>query len=645
MEPTRSNTYFAALPLAEIGDALVKKIDDYYEQLAGSGHKSKIEMSYRMYYGLGEYSGHQIHQRGDEGEFLQIRLNHYRSVLNHVLVLTTQQRPALQCSAINTDYESMISARLGSSLLDYYMKQDGVEELIKTAAELALVTSKGYLVLKWDVNKGKEYGADVETGSVVYDGDVAITAKSCLEVVEDLFAEKPIWRIYRDLVNRYDLAAQFPELAEKIISYNPDDEWTFGTKLITRDDDLVPVWTFRHARTPALPDGREVAFLDKEIVLTDTPLPYKDLAIYEVYPTKIAGTQLGFTPGFDLIALNRTMNDIVSTIVTSYATFGYQNIWTTPGSGLRVHQLSGGLNHIECDVEPKPLQLTKPPEGAIGVAEFFQKQLEILSGVNNVVRGEPQASLESGSALALVAAQAISYNSGFQQSVWGITENVANGIISTVEQFVQAPKIIAIVGKSNASMLLKFKGDQLSRIHRVFVEPVNPIAKTAAGRQSMAESLLNSGLLKQPEEYLRVIEEGTLKPLLESRTNPLMAIDQENEYLRTAEVEVSALMTDPHGDHVRGHAEILDDSKLRQDVELVSRVLTHIQQHIELSTQMSPALGMLLRQEAPPPGAMPVEGPKGNPQEGEPAAMPNLPQNADPNSAASYEQMTGEQQQ
>jgi hypothetical protein len=236
-----------------------------------------------------------------------------------------------------------------------------------------------------------------------------------------------------------------------------------------------------------------------------------------------------------------------------------------------------------------------------------------------------------------VAAQAIAYNSGFEASIIKLIEGVANDIISISRTYVQTKKVITIVGKSSASMLTEFKGDQLSKINRVFVEPANPMSKTAAGRMDMANNLLNTGMIKRPEEYLRVIEEGTVKPLLESGTNQLMLIDKENELLRTGEVEVLALMVDDHGKHIRGHSQVLDDSQLRLDSELVARTLEHIQSHIELATNMNPMLGAILRQEAPPPGAMAAQAqPPGNPTE---ASMPELPENTDPTTTASYEKM------
>jgi hypothetical protein len=159
----------------------------------------------------------------------------------------------------------------------------------------------------------------------------------------------------------------------------------------------------------------------------------------------------------------------------------------------------------------------------------------------------------------------------------------------------------------------------------------------------MANNLLQQGLITRPEEYLRVIEEGTLKPMLESDTNQLMLIDKENELLRSGGTEVMALMIDNHGKHIRGHAQVLNDSKLRLDQQLVARVLEHIQSHIELGVSMNPMLGAMLREEAPPPGSMQPQPQQDSPtpESLQEAEMPNLPKNADPTSAGAYEQMKG----
>ena len=53
--------------------------------------------------------------------------------------------------------------------------------------------------------------------------------------------------------------------------------------------------------------------------------------------------------------------------------------------------------------------------------------METLSGVNSVARGNPEASLQSGTALAMVQSQALQFMSGLQQSYIQLIEDVGTG--------------------------------------------------------------------------------------------------------------------------------------------------------------------------------------------------------------------------
>ena len=140
-------TYWAALPTEEIAAKLAERENVYYEHLRLSGHLRKINKSYQMYMGQGKYDPSQIDQAGEKGELLRVKVNHYRSLLTHTHVLTTQNRPATKSVAINNDFISQTSAKLGDNLLDYYFKTKQYEHLLKEAVELALVTSKAYVLI------------------------------------------------------------------------------------------------------------------------------------------------------------------------------------------------------------------------------------------------------------------------------------------------------------------------------------------------------------------------------------------------------------------------------------------------------------------------------------------------------------------
>lgn len=633
--------YFAALPAKEIGDHLCKKIEDYYGYMRDMGQYSKISKTYEMYYGLGRYSAAKVHMTGDNGEYMNVVFNHLRSVVKNILVLAFKNRPTYRTAAVNSDGRSQASARLGDYLIDYYMKLEGGESILKKAGELALITSKAHIVCGWDINKGKEFAGDLETGEVFYDGDISLEAYSCLDVVEDIFCNNTNWKIFRKLTNKYDLAAQFPEKEEKILdaSLNSSKD-LYLTTTTQPDEDLVAVWTFRHNRTPAVPNGREVVFLEADCILIDQPLPYDNISIHSLVPSQQWGTNLGFTPAFDLLAGNDVFNELISIIVTNMVTYGHQNVWTPPGGGLTVEDLSGGMRWLQSAVKPEAIQLTSLPDAAFKAPEFIQQQIETLSGINGVIRGQPQASLESGTALALVAAQAVQYNSDFEEALYTAGQAMADSIVKILQTHAATKKVALIVGQNSSAMVKEFKADDLSPIYRVFAEPVNPISKTAAGRIEIANNLLNSGLFKQPSEYLQVVESGNLSPMLESETSGLLLITKENEALRT-EQQVIALMTDDHGTHIRGHRTVLDDPMMRQEQSIVQAVLSHIQEHIELQTQMDPNLGAVLRQEAP---VAPTMQPQTGPMPAEPSNpiqdnLPKAPQGTPPEMAQIVENM------
>src|SRR5574343_533993 len=157
--------------------------------------------------------------------------------------------------------------------------------------------------------------------------------------------------------------------------------------------------------------------------------------------------------------------------------------------------------------------------------------MEIISGMNSVVRGNPEASLKSGTALALVQAQALQFMNGLQQSYTQLIEDVGSGIISLLKEFAKVPRVAAIVGVNQKSNIQEFTGDDLDLIDRVLVDVGNPLATTTAGRVQMAEQMLQMGAIDSPEKYLEVINTGKLTSLTENQSNTLAMVRQENEDL------------------------------------------------------------------------------------------------------------------
>jgi len=642
---TEQNIYFASMPPNELSDELVKRVDDYYAYIERTGLLRKLQKSYDRYYGnssTGMYqSSSEVGVGGEQGELSLVRVNHYRNLVQHLLVMTTNTRPALEARSVNTDVKSMSQTILATGILDYYMRDKRLERYLKTACLDAILYGEGYIHMKWDTAKGDKYGVDPTTQQPVTEGDIVFSNPAGpLEVIKDVNLNNQddnLWYVVVEMANKFDLMAEYPEKAEEIFATSN------MKKRFTQYDEILPdvlanreqikLYRFYHKITPSMPEGREFSYLDSGLWLFDGPLAYAKLPgglpVFSMSPDTYFGTPFGYTQAWDLLGLCEVIDALYSTVVSNQLTFGVQNIIAPKGHDITYQQLAGGMNLLEYDPElgaPEALNLTKTPQEIFLFLKDLQEVIETLSGVNSVQRGNPEASLKSGAALALIAAQSTQFNSGLQMQYTGLAEDVGLGIIKMLQLFSNTQRAASIAGKSQQYMMKHFSGQDLEGINRVMVDITSPISRTIAGRLEIARDMLQiEGVIKTPEQYLQVVTTGKIEPLIEGKERELLNIRAEDEVLMAGQ-PVQAILTERHSRHIDSHSAILSDPETKKNPQVVNAVLNHINEHIQILMTGNPILlGMRGEQSLMPPP--PEEGP---------------PQKGGPKSSASEVKKTGE---
>lgn len=629
------NVYFAAKEPEETAAVLMGKTADWFQSLDTSGYLDKLKTMWVAYHGAyyaNQADSHSIVFGGEQGELSQIAVNHLRNLSTHMLNMITATRPMMQARAINTDYKSLVQTKLANGLLDYYMRDHRLEEYLKTAVEYAIVFGSGYVKMEWNSTLGEAIDVDDETGGEIRAGDIDFQNLSPFDVMFDTNREdrKHDWVITRSFKNRFDLAAKYPEYHDDILALPTKSQvLQFSTFGFHYDDtDLVPVYEFFHKRTESMTDGRYLLFLDADVVLLDSPMPYRNLPVYCIAPSYYLGTPFGYTPMFDVLSMQDATNSLYSTILTNQTAFGVQNIVVPKSADVSIEQLSGGLNLIEADEsqgQVRSLNLTNTPKEIFDFLAIMEKGMETISGINAVTRGNPDPSLRSGNALALVQSMSLQFMSGLQASYVMLIEDMGTGIINVLKDHASIPRIATIVGKNNRTELKEFVGDDLDAVNRVVVDIGNPLARTTAGRMEMASELLQMGLITQAKQYMNVLNTGNLDTMTENDQSQLMLVKDENENL-VANKQVIAVFTDEHVMHIKEHSAVLANPDLRFDAELVQRCTQHIQEHINLLRNTDPDILITLGQQPlgqPPPAPPMPQGPPG----GQPAQiMGQVPQ-------------------
>jgi hypothetical protein len=641
-----NQTYFAAAPPDEIVKRCEKKIDDYYSWLRDTGRTDLWKRVIRQYY-AGHYEGGALGSSGAQSEFVKANANHFHNLGRHLVVMATSQRPSFEPKAVNSDHRSQTQTILASGILDYVLKSKGLEEKIETALETALLCSVGYLAIDWDATKGSEYGVDEAGTGKTKSGDLVYRSYGPLDVVVDVTKtadDAHQWRITRDWTNRFDLATRYPDLAEKILGLDTGDKTNTerprtlaGEKFDRYESDDVEVWTLYHDRTDTLPDGRLVKFVlagEGVLPLFDGPLPFDDLSLYPVTPEKMIGGATGYSPLYDLLSLQEAYNKCLSTQASNVAAFGVQMLWNKRGDDLTVTDF-GPFTHLQSSEPPQALNLVANSPDTDRLMTLVEKAMETISGVNSVARGNPESSLKSGAALALVQAQAIQFSAGLQKATIHLEESAGTGTLRMYKRFAQAPQVAILAGKSNKGFLKEFTASDLDRIDRVTVEIGNPLARTIAGRVQMADTMLDRGLIKTVEQYMQVITSGRLDPVLEADTKQMLAIKSENEMMAEGKPAI-VVLTDNHPAHIREHNGLIASPEARESPEVLQVALAHLQEHANQWRTMDPCWAMALGIPPPPPplGMMPM-GPPGMtppPPPGEPTMSGPPPMAGDPSS-------------
>ena len=642
-----SEIYFAADKVEKTVEYLSKKGSNWFNHLYHNRYLEKIKRSWMSYHGAyftdNGGDGHQITFGGEQGEYVNIAVNHFRNIAQHMLVMVTSTRPAFQARSSNIDHKSQVQTYLAHGILEYYMREKRLERFIKKAVEYAIVLGSGFIKMEWNSTSGEiydtidfdeelivDYDEDDnpldENGRIlkpfpVYQGDVEFENLSPYDVIFDNTkesAENHDWVLTRTFKNKFDIAAKYPEKAEEIMSLKSKNQEQSGIRatLSYIDDTVeVPVYEFFHKKTESIPEGRYLLYVDTNIALMDTPMPYRNLPIYRISPSDILGTPYGYTSMFDLLPMQDAVNTLYSTILTNQNAHGVQSILSPRGNDVKVSQVAEGMNFIEYNTvdgapnggAPTSLNLTQTPGEIFNFLQMIERAMETVSGVNSVARGNPEASLRSGNALALVQSQALQFLSGLSQSYIQLIEDLGTGLIKLIQDFAKVPRIAEIAGKSNRSKMKEFVGDDVNSITRVVVDAGNPLSQTTAGRAEMASNLLQMGLIKSPEEYFAVLNTGKLEPLIQGQHDELLLIKAENERLVDDSSDVIAIDTDDHALHIREHKIVLADPDARLDIELVTRALAHIQEHVDALRQVNPdLLSIIGEQPLAPVGGSPV---------------------------------------
>jgi len=654
-----ADQYWPTLDADELLPKAVAQIDAYHEFTWQSGLVDIWQRTLTMYNWA--LASSRIERVGKKGQYLKLVLNDFASLVRRAHTLLTAERPGMEPAAQNGDYKSRGAVSLCRGLLEYYLRRQRGERKMKRAVWRGFLAGEMITFCWFNRNLGEIEDIDIETGQPIFGGDVDMQPVHPIDLIRDITVhtfEECDWFIVRTRQNRWNVLALYAgqsgpadgadeakkDLRTRILAARNEDAKGWKQRTIGlvdepargRETDQVEVFHLIHRRTPAVPRGRWVTFLDAETALEDRTLdeitvqeegdtrepPSWDLEdfVQRTASEECEGIPFGFSPAWEQLAPQDAVNIGESTLLTNLANHGVQTVAAPAGAIVKPSMLAEGMRLLELETPRAegtvtPVNLLTITDGMIAMPDRWVRRMGTNFGVNDTARGNPPQGIKAGNALALLTTQTIESLQGPEQAKDELWEMYGTAMVKHFQWNVTTKRLAAIVGTGSEQHLVALQGSDLDGIERVNVESVPHTARSAAQKRDTAEfyaGIPGSGFTL--EDAQDVLDTGALDPRVHKRRDKYLLIQKENEMMLEGKVP-RVIISDQHVDHINEHLTLLDRPDAREDKLLQTVVLAHVQEHQNMLAVMPPMLAMVRGQPAMPQGPG-MGAPQPSPQAG-----------------------------
>lgn len=654
----------------EIAAEARRRINNYAEHMRQTGRASVMQRMSKLAFSRDADSGLRatgVQTGGRRGELIGTRANLLGRYVRAVSVMVTGSRPSYQARSIASSAEALSHVNAANGLLDFMLSKKGAEEAARRCEVFESLYGGGWIGCTWDFNAGRKLGAEVvgpdgqtlkdpNTGAAVapppgmelppgyrprqrYEGDVVFTAKRPDEVVTDVDldeASEHEWLIVYEQVNKFKLAAMYPENAEYILSNDTVTELeqlrseiklSWNQQQRRTNGDMIGVYNIIAPPSMILPEGFFGRLLGQKLIVKSRAL-YDDLAHYPMISTYEPGTKNGHSFMWDLCGLQQCTDAAMVSIISTIENYGKPFVFVPDANDLDTtkeammrpfHVISGSLPPAILGMDPNILV------PLIEARNQYEGLMTTITGLNDVALGDAGKS-QSGDALETMQMLAMQSVSGKQASYRNALGQAIFGGLKWYRAFATEQRLIQISGDTYSDDVKRFKASDIMSIDGVDAEMTPAVSQSNVGKTALADKFWNSGALGQdPQRYLQVAATGRVEPILEGPNAQRKLVQQENEKLREGKFnEVFVLPTDDDAMHMVEHAIPLADAARRNPQDpFVIGTLAHWQAHMQqLAAKNAPP--------PPPPGAPNAAPPGAAPAETLPPGDGNVPIEAPP---------------
>ena len=590
--------YWANFEGEEFTRSLAERIRDARSWLEGEEYFQKVCRNVEMYLDRSaddDWGGSAIKVVGESGESLLFEANKFRALLRQVHTMVVAEKPHFEVGATKADYQARQSAKLGKTLLSHYLDR-GMWAALRQADEYAGAWTMGGVFSYWDGDFGRQVDFDDFEG-FFYEGDIRYRAlRPFIDFQWDYRVQVPWveqkWVLVREWRDKGDLMVQFPDLADDIREMSKDTTF-IDTDLVSREeylrsredegtdstDDVLPCYHFFHDSSMALPGGRHVYIVGNKVAFEqgwDRGIP-----IDVMYDEEYEGFSLGGSSGFLIQPYQEALTEVMSKIISSFDALGYNLLWVQTGSAMPdPRKWQGPVPYIESDSKPEVIELSVVPPEVYTILEMILRQMDEQFGMHQVAQGGTGENVRAGVMQGFMQEQTRRIHSTRHDSFLELVEKVGTRTLNVLKDYPSGERITELAGVHEQGSLVHWRKEDLFDSTSMKVNVGPEMTRTQSGRLSILGMLAQFGFQIRPEDAVALLEGAPLEVLTGTTSADIDTALLENEEFLRGIFQHNALPTDNHQYHVKTHAQLLGDPRVRANPQLLEIALSAILDHL-----------------------------------------------------------------
>jgi len=542
-------------------------------------------------------------------------VNHLYEITENLVSKMNKIKPAVEVLPTNDEFSDKNAAKAVKFLIEHLWYLNDMDRVMQQIHRFKYIFGEAYLFITWDKDAGDLHpdyvaakkadavlkmmdgdGNDildeegnpklidfpVKTGDVKYEVElpwqILLQDKKKWEDVE--------WCIRISQKHVEELKKDHPEKSSDIKADTEASIFDSEELDDSRMEDHATVYEFFHKGTKYVPAGKRILFTKSAILESgDSPYSHMQLPVERItdidLPNKLHGSSF-----YDVVKQIQTMHNNLSTQIVKNQFLVSSPKWVMPRGAAKIEQLGNDITVVQYQgpVPPQLVQMNPTPPEIFNFRNSLKEDLEQLSGVFGISRGEPPRGVTAAVAMQFLNEQETERATSSIAKHNNFVRNLAIKTVSVASDYYDPSdgRLLRIVGKDNAHVL---KALESSNLHKDYDIRINLSSALPQSKAAKLERILTTMQFKpellSDERWVDLLEFGSDDKMNSLITVAIRAAESENEDILSGEQVGPAEEWEDHIVHWDVHIKAVQTRFFKEEVpeEIRHVMIDHIELH------------------------------------------------------------------